>query len=278
LHEVRFVLALAAFAAAALFVVLPQRFTLVLPLLVFVYLAVAQRTIESQLTAASRGALSQGIRSVPRDWIDRRVGKDADVAAVWTGRTDAHVIWENEFFNRSVDRVYDTGAPMPGALPSTRVFVDGDGYLRDRKGRTIRHRYVLADGSLDLNGVKAAADAPLGISLWKVDGPLRSLTRVTGLYPGGTWSGPSVQYRRLQCAGGAVRVTLLGDASLFARVQRVRAGDVTRLIVPGVPAQMTVPLSSCRVRFDVSPTKVPGTRDDRVLGAHFLSFEYLPPR
>jgi hypothetical protein len=278
LHEMRFVLALAALAAAALFVVIPRRFTPVLPVLVLVYFAVVQHPIESELTATSRAALSQGIRSVPRDWIDRSVGKDADVAAVWTGRTDAHVIWENEFFNRSVGGVYDTGRAMPGALASTRVTVDGEGYLRDTEGRTIHHRYVLADGSLDLAGVKAAADDALGVNLWKVDGPLRSLTSVTGLYPGGTWSGPTVEYRRLHCAGGAVRVALLGDASLFARVQRVRAGDVTRLVVPGVPAAMTVPLSGCRARFAVDPTKVPGGGDERRLGVHFLSFQFLPPR
>jgi len=239
---------------------------------------VVQHPIESELTAASRAALAQGIRSVSRDWIDRRVGKDADVAAVWTSRADAHAIWENEFFNRSVGRVYDTGPSLPGGLASVRVSVDRRGYLREAEGRTIQHRYVLADGSLDLVGVKAAADESLGLTLWRVEGPLRSLTRVTGLYAGGTWSGPTVEYSRAHCAGGALRVMLLGDASLFTGLQRVRAGDVTRLVVPGVPAAMTVPLSACRARFVVDPTRVPGGTDRRRLGVHFLSFEYLPPR
>jgi hypothetical protein len=276
LHQVRFVLALAALAGAALFAFVPRRFALVLPLLVFVYFAVSERPIESQLTSASRAALFGGIRSVPRDWIDRRVGKGADVAAIWTGRTDAHVIWENEFFNRSVGRVYDSGAAMPGGLASVRVTVGSDGYLREREGRTIRHRYVLSDGSLDLDGVKKASDSSLGINLWEVNGALRAITQVTGLYPGGTWSGSSVDYRRLHCAGGSVRVTLLGDSSLFARTQMVRAGSVMRLVTPGVPATMTAPLAQCQARFTVIPTKVPGGHDSRRLGIHFLSFEYLP--
>jgi len=230
------------------------------------------------MTAASRAALAQGIRTVPRDWIDRRVGRGADVAAVWTARADPHAIWENEFFNRSVGSVYDIGPQLPGRLASVRVSVDGAGYLRDGRGHTIRRRYALTDGTLDLDGARVAADDALGLSLWRVDGPLRSLTSVTGLYPGGTWSGPSVDYRRANCRGGAIRVTLLGDASLFARLQRVRAGDVTRLVVPGVPAAMTVPLHDCRARFVVDPTRVPGGGDRRRLGVHFLSFDYVPPR
>jgi hypothetical protein len=276
LHQVRFVLALAAIAAAALFAILPRRFALVLPLLVFVYFVVSQRPIESQLTFASRDVLFQGIRSVPPDWIDRRVGKGADVAAIWTGRTDAHVIWENEFFNRSVGPVYNVGVAMPGGLASVRVTAGSDGYLRDAEGTTIHHRYVLSDGSLDLNGVKKASDSSLGINLWEVHGAIRSLTRITGLYPGGTWSGPSVVYRRLQCDGGSVRVTLDGDASLFQRDQIVRAGGVARRVFPVVATTMTVPLARCQARFTVSPTKVPGHGDARRLGVHFRTFEYLP--
>jgi hypothetical protein len=284
LGQVRLVATLCALAAASLFVLVPQRFALALPLLVFMYFAVSARPIESRTTFASRGALFQGIRSVPPDWIDRRVGADADVAAIWTGKTDVHVIWENEFFNRSVGRVYDVGSAIPGGLASTAVSVARDGYLRNSAGHLLRRRYVLVDGSLDLNGVKLASDSggriPLGVNLWKLSGPVRSLTRVDGLYLNDTtrWSGPSVTYRRFECRGGSVRVTLLGDSNLFTRAQTVRASGVTRHVQPGVPTKMTVPLVGCRARFVVSPTKVPGRQDLRRLGIHFLSFEYLPRR
>jgi hypothetical protein len=277
LGQVRLVATLCALAAAALFLLVPRRFALALPLLVFVYFAVSQRPIESRTTFASRGALFQGIRSVPPDWIDRRVGADADVAAIWTGKTDVHVVWENEFFNRSVGPVYDVGAAIPGGLASTAVSIARDGYLR-AAGHRLRRRYVLVDGSLDLNGVKLASDTPIGINLWKLRGPVRSLTKVDGLYPDDTWSGPVVAYRRLECRGGSVRVTLLGDSHLFTRAQTVRAAGVTRRVQPGVPTSMTVPLAGCRARFAVSPTKVPGPQDLRRLGIHFLSFEYLPGR
>jgi hypothetical protein len=278
LHDVRLVATLAALAVAAVFLLVPARWALALPLLVFVYFAVSERPIESRTTYASRGALFQGVRSVQPDWIDRRVPKGADVAAIWTGRPDVHVIWENEFFNRSVGAVYDVGSAIPGGLASTTATVGKDGYLRDAAGDLVRHGYVLVSGSLDLNGVKLGSDTPIGDSLWRLDGPIRSLTQVHGLYPDDTWSGRVVSYHRLECTGGSVRVALLGDATLFHRPQIVRAGSVTREVRPGAPTGMTVPLTDCSARFTVSPTIVPGHGDPRTLGIHFLSFEYLPSR
>jgi hypothetical protein len=275
-HQAWLVATLVAVCAGALFAFLPRRFTLALPLLVFVYFAVSQRPIENLLTRASRDSLFVGIRSVPPDWIDRSVGRQADVAAIWNGRTNAYAIWENEFFNRSVGPVYHVGRNMPGGLFSPVAHVGADGYLRDAKGRTIHHRYVLSDGSLELNGVKRAADVALGMTLWDVQGAMRALTEVTGLYSGGTWSGSSVVYRRRQCDGGSVRVLLASDAGLFKRFQTVRAGGVTRRVYPLRATTMTVPLTHCRARFVVSPTKVPGHGDRRRLGVHFLLFEYLP--
>jgi hypothetical protein len=73
-------------------------------------------------------------------------------------------------------------------------------------------------------------------------------------------------------------VTLAGDAGLFQDPQTVRAGGVTRRVFPLVATTMTVPLTHCRVRFVVSPTKVPGRGDSRRLGVHFRLFEYLPRR
>ncbi len=274
-HEAWLVATLVALCAGALFAVVPRRLNFALPLLVFVYFAATQRPIENLLTNASRDSLFVGIRSVPPDWIDRRVGRDADVAAIWTRRTNAYMIWENEFFNRSVGSVYNVGPAIAGGIATPVANVGADGYLRDAEGRTIHHRYVLSDSSFELNGVKRAADASLGITLWEVHGAIRALTGVTGLYPGGTWSGSSVVYRRRLCAGGSVRVTLAGDASLF-RSQTVRAGGVTRRVVPLTATTMTVPLTHCSARFVISPTKVPGHGDSRRLGVHFLVFEYLP--
>jgi hypothetical protein len=278
LNEIRVLATICALAAGALFVIVPRRYVVALPVFVLVYFVAAQRPIENRTTLVSRDALAQAIRSVPTDWIDQRVPNTAQVAAIWTGKTDIHAIWENEFFNRQVGDVYDVGEPQPGGLVSKPVRVAIDGSVTDDRGRPLRARYVLADGTFDVNGVRLASDRLLGLNLWQVRGPVRALTRVTGLYANDTWSGRVVTYRRRGCDGGAVRVTLLGDPSVFKRAQTVRASGVTRTIVPGFRTPMTVPLVGCRARFTVTPTTVPGGHEERRLGIHFVSFEYLPPK
>jgi hypothetical protein len=277
-QEIRLVAMLVALAAATLLLVMPRRFVLVLPVLLLAYFVVSQRPIESLTTHVSRAALDQGIRSGPVDWIDRRIPEGSDVAAIWTGRTDPHVIWENEFFNRRVGPVYDVGAPIPGGLASTAVRVARDGSLTDTAGRPVRRRLVLVDGTLDVQGVKLASVAPLGLNLWEVSGSVHVLTKVTGLYANSTWSGPVVVYRRNDCAGGSVRVVLAGDPNIVRQQQTVRGNGVTRIVQPGVLTGMTVPLVDCGARFAVTPTRAPTKSEQRRLGIHFVSFEYLPPR
>ena len=277
-------------AAALAFLVVPRRYVLVLPLLVLVYFAVSQKPIEGKQRSASVGALYAGIRAPQRDWIDRAVGRDANVSVIWSGSTDRHSIWENEFFNRSVGTIYDTGAPLLGDLPEIHVTADRKtGLMRDPDGKLIRSRYMLTDGSVSLRGRVLATDPLKGILLYRVSGPLRQTTRVTGLYPQDTWSGPNVTYKRYSCRGGTLTVELLGDTALFTTPQTVVAvvngHEVRRLVVPpGKPTTMSVPLEprnlTCSVLFKVSPTAIPAVvtkgenPDPRNLGLHFDRFSY----
>ena len=82
----------------------------------------SRRRRSRRSTTSSRSSRCSAASPSPplhRDWIDRTVGSNAKVAAVWTGNTDKFTIWENEFFNRSVGTVYATGPPLPGR-PSRR--------------------------------------------------------------------------------------------------------------------------------------------------------------
>jgi hypothetical protein len=134
------------------------------------------------------------------------------------------------------------------------------------------------------------AHDPLGIDLYRVDGPIVVLTHVTGLYPGDTWSGKNVTYQRVECGGGSLAVGLQGDAGLFKRPQTVTAtesgGQVGRATIPvNGETTLTVPLRPtanhrCVVHFTLGRTVVPklvekGSTDPRPLGAHFLRFQYL---
>jgi hypothetical protein len=291
IEQVALVVTLSCIAAAALFVTVPRRYALVLPLLVLVYFAVSQKPIEGKHRAASLGALFAGITNPHRDWIDRAVGSDAQVAAIWSGNTDRYAIWENEIFNRSVGKVYDLGSTLSGDLPETRLTVDKRTGIMSANGRPVRSRYLLTDSSVEIDGTVVARDARKGMFLYRLFGPLRQTSYVTGLYPQDTWSGATVKYTRLDCGGGSVTVQLQSDPGLFTKPQTVVATaggrEVGRVqVAPTATRLLTAPLvrdhRTCTVTFTVSPTAVPAVvtkgvnTDPRELGIHFTRFSYHP--
>jgi hypothetical protein len=280
----------AGLAAALAFLFLPRRWLLALPAAVLAYFALATYPIvrgEHGMEVAAAGALFQGIGG-ERDWIDRAAGGE-DVAVLYTGLPDRFTVLQNEFFNRSVGRVYTTSGPMDGGLPETAVTVDeATGEVRRADGSVVRAAYALADSSVALDGVPVARDPRLPLTLYRVGGPLVSTTFVDGVYDD-QWSGPEVTWRRLRCTGGTLTVTLDNDAGLFAEPQQVAAlseGPGLRQVSfvrlrPGETGQLEIPLVAndgvCTVDFQIAPTKVPGDGDTRELGTHFRAFDYDEP-
>lgn len=277
----------------AAFALVPRRFLLVLPLVVLVYWLVALKPIwfgpyPYGVRQAGAGALFQGIRGVERDWIDRAVPGGSTAAVLWTGRSDRMTVNQNEFFNRRVSQVYYTAAPTPGGIGEIPVSVDpGTGMLRLGDGRPVRPGYLLTDGSVEPDAVPVARDALLGMTLWRVVGPVvLARTTTTGLYPSDTWSGPVVTWTREHCRGGSLTVSLSGDAQLLPDGSTVTASTGQRVrVIPNEAATLRVPLTPrdgrCTARFDITPTAVPshviaGSTDDRVLGVHFTAFAYRP--
>jgi hypothetical protein len=285
---------LAGLALVVLLAVVPARYAIAVPVVLLGVFLVLSRPVWSGphgVLRSGEGALFQGIRGVPRDWIDDRVPSGDEVAVLWTGRADRFTVNQNEFFNRSVGRVYYTSQPTPGGIGETPVRVDADGTIRTATGATVDAPYALLDGSVTPDGRVVARD-DLGTTLWRLYGPLSSLTRVDGLYPNDTWSGATVTWKRLRCKGGRLLVGLHSDPTLFAgRLTRVtafvRGAPVAAITVaPEGSATLRVPLAPtggrCIVRFRVDPTRVPadvvpGSTDDRRLGAHFDSFVQEEP-
>jgi hypothetical protein len=284
---------LVSIALAAAFLWLPRRHAPWLPVLVAAGLLTVWLPLQLwdySFPKASLGALYQGINTgVDRDWIDAAVGRDADVAALWTNPSkDYFQIWENEFFNRSVRRVYDLGQPLPGAMPERTAEVDvASGRLTSR-GRPIDADYVLVPSTTQLVGKVVAHDeTPNGrLDLVRVAKPARLTTRIVGWYPPpDTWSGPTLTWTRSDCSGGSLTVVVRNDPSLAPHGQRIvarpagGAGETFRL-----PARQTRPITvrftaACRVTFTITPSAVPaqviqGSTDTRELGAHFDSFAY----
>jgi hypothetical protein len=280
LGEVRWAALGVSLAAGAVFVLLPRRYALVLPGLVAVYFVLTTAVVANGrhgIHQAALGKLWAGIRTAHPDWIDRAVGPDAKVAILRDQRTPDEVVWENEFFNRSVDKIYAYNSTrVPDPLPEETLTLARSGSLG------VDVQYVLG---ADVVGKLIATDGDLGVSLYRVDGPLFvHVTHVRGLYPD-TWSGKQVTYTRSRCTGGLLTVQLESDASLFKAMQVVTAYEGgrrvgTASITPAGTAALIVPLrgaaGSCTVTFDVAHTAVPGHGDPRVLGAHFLSFTTSP--
>ena len=277
-------------AAAALFVLVPRRYVLVLPAVVLAYFAIVIQPIQAGphgMEQAAAGALFEGIRTGQRDWIDRAVADDS-VAVLWTGKTNRFTVLMNEFFNRSVGPVYTLGGPMPGGLPETAVRVDPEtGEIRRiDDGSVVEEGYVLTDGTVALDGDAVASDELLGVTVYGVGGPLVSTTTVSGI-DNDFWSGPDASYRRVRCRGGALEVTLGSDPGTFKEEQTVLATDAdgnalsSITFMPQETVKLRVPLRPendvCTVHFRITPTVVPGGGDLRELGARFLAFDYKRP-
>jgi hypothetical protein len=281
-----------AIGAAALVLFLPRRLALAVPLLVLLYFLVALIPIEQRVTRASQASLVSGIRT-DRDWIDRAVPPGAEVSVLWTEGGNLYGVWQGEFFNRSIGTVYSAAGRVLGDLPQTRLTGDPQaGLLRDPDGRPVQPRYLLVDNSFTPSGRIIARDRAQGIFLYELDGPLRSAAKITGLYPGDTWSGAQVTYTRHDCVGGTLSAKLRGDPSLFTQPQTVTArveGEVAGRVTfkPTEERELVVALrpreENCVVEYSVSPTGVPAeltlgrNPDTRVLGVHFDRFDYARP-
>ncbi|MHB8642887.1 MAG: glycosyltransferase family 39 protein [Gaiellaceae bacterium] len=282
-----------AVVAALLFLLVPRRLAGLLPLVVAaIFVAVTWTAMDYThgFQRAAVGALFQGDTNPHRDWIDRAVGHNANVAVVWTAcasqqcpqprsQTDDKVVWENEFFSRSVGTVYYLHDPLPGGLPERPLTFDAaSGYFRS-DGALIRAPYVLVDSSVEPVGTVVAKDVTKGTSVYRLHGPLRQAVWIRGLYPD-YWSGPRLEYVRRGCTGGLLSVVLQGDVNLISKPSHVvvtsfgerLAQAVVKPLEPQHPLDVTLRphRGICEASFTTTPTAVPGAGDTRRLGIRFI--------
>jgi hypothetical protein len=279
-----------AIAGASLAAVVSPRRAWVLVAAVLVYYAwVDVRPVHRTIVQASHDAIGAGI-TVRKDWVDRRVG-GGQVALVTYGRSTALPYFENEFFNRSVRKLYTLSGPYD-SLPRTDVEPHATGVLQDAAGKRVNARYVLADYQERPVGRLIARDRGTGMGLYATAPPVRLLSRIDGIDLD-RWSGPEALYTRWGCHGGTLRAHVLSDPVLYHRgVQTMTAllGDRilgTKTVPTTRPATFTVSLPSnvpvCAVKYRITPTAVPaqvfpGNGDTRTLGIRFLRFDYVPAR
>ena len=181
-----FAVLIATALAGLCFLFVPARLSLVAVMLVFANFLVIGTIARAQFEQGSKDAQAAGIGVPGRDWIDRAVGPDANVSVVWSQlvpRSELweprfaarrRAIWESEFFNRSLRRVYTLGLGMPYNLPSTELTLGLGGSLLDRRTcSVVSAQYVLAHESLGLEGRVVATDPRTRMALFAVSGPVR---------------------------------------------------------------------------------------------------------
>ena len=146
---------------------------------VIVTFAVTGFFVAARYSAISRSAADWGSPAT-KDWIDRAVGQEAEVAAIWSGRFSRglegrYSIWENEMFNHAVGPVYDLREPLKRYVPETRVRVRASsGVLENFLGEPVSADYVLTDKDFPVIGRVVARDAHTGVVLYAVDGVVRA--------------------------------------------------------------------------------------------------------
>lgn len=284
-----------ALAAAAAVVLVPRRGVMVLVGLVAAYFVVSSAVVQNGrhgIVQASAGSLWAGIRAPDRDWVDHAAGRDSTVSLVWVANPEAHPVYENEFFSRSIKTIYAVGHDIwTGGLPETELRERADGTLVDLDGVPPRFGRAVVPLSLSVGGKLLAKDVGAGLELLAINGTAIELSNTTGLY-GDLWSHRRVSYLRRRCSGGFVSVVLQSDSKLFSSVNTVTAYEdgkrvAATAVSPTTPAKrFLVPLqggpnAQCIVQFQVHTLHVPaqvepGSTDTRALGMRFLSFDYLP--
>jgi hypothetical protein len=285
-------------AAALGFALLPRRFAaVVLPATVAVFLIVSSYSVFGSIRDHARATLGLTNPADP-SWIDNRIGTGSDAAYFYGASADligeAQVMWQTEFWNRSVGTlIYPHGFPDPASLPTRVATFDAltGRITRTPDGGSVAGiRYVVAPSTVQPAGDLLEQQGRL--ALYRIDPPMRLATHLGGVSPD-SWMGnfaalthyatPSrrarlhVRVSREAWTGesplGRVKISVgplvtnsgqptIGEPAV-TRMWTIRSGQARSFILP-------TPESAFRLEVSVEPTFSPadyGFADGRQLGA-----------
>jgi hypothetical protein len=218
---------------------------------------------------------SQGTNEL--SWIDKTIGSDADAAFLLTPdfQADPHPLWQSDFWNRSVRRVFLLDALDPSGYPAIPTTLNRAGRLVTAPG-TRQPQYLVTAPGVDIEG-KLLASTPR-LALYRVAAPLRLADRSSGLTADG-WTGADATYTRydpgakvvsvdlsrpaLPAVPSRVRLELVSKSSTLAHRAWIARSDSTRTF------RFRAPPAPFSVRIHVAPTFSPsqfGIADTRQLG------------
>jgi hypothetical protein len=286
--EARTLMGLGAIVAVLLFAVLPRTIALwTIPSALAVFLMLSSGSVfakETYIASATRHA--GGLTGDP-SWIDHAVGSSQRAEFLDTTEIpDPHILWQTQFWNRSVRRIFGVTANDPSIPDVTASLSAATGQIRPNLpagSPDADPRYVVAASNVAVAGKRIAQAGFL--SLYRVDPPLGLASVVSGVQPD-AWMGSTASYtdyrghvpHRLRVL--VWRPKLHGPPP--ARV-RVTVGSVRATGLPTVWATQswtvkngsrhlfTLPIRGApfQVRLTADPTFVPsayGLADTRILG------------
>jgi hypothetical protein len=166
--NVLLLVAMAAVAMAGLFFLLrPPRLPAVAPLLLLLYFVSVLATAERWYHLEGSAADTSG---PDRAWVDHAIGRHARAVAVFSGVRAPYLIWEAEFFNRSVRTFYYLRQPSWRGFPEQKLVVRRrTGVLVDEAGKPLHARYALVDPWVVLGGRVIARDRASGMRLYRLN-------------------------------------------------------------------------------------------------------------
>jgi len=292
LSEVRTLIGLGAICAGLLFAALPRRFSIwAVPLLVAAFLTISSGSVFARVTFISDATRHAGALGSDPSWIDHAVGPNARVEFLYTSDIDRdqHILWQSEFWNRSLRRVFGVTSQDP-TIPDVSAPVDpATGRIRPNLpagSPDARPRYVVAASGVAVAGKRLAQNGFL--SLYRVTPPLGLSSLASGVQPD-AWTGSEATYTSFRDSG-ARRLNVLvwrpptsgpPPAHVTVKVGPLRSGSTWETqrwtLRNGKRHLFALHLKPgpYRVRLSVDPTFVPsqfGQADPRTLGVQ-VSFD-----
>ncbi|MBA3382427.1 MAG: hypothetical protein H0T97_11300 [Actinobacteria bacterium] len=219
-------------ALAAAFVLLPRRMLAASAMVVALGFVAASVHATREIDRLSGLERAHDFGAGDRRWVDR-----ADVAPVLhldTGEQPSTSVARVTFWNHSIRRLLRLEGVPAQALPQKAVSISTGGALVDPSGREVSAPYAVLPATIALDGERLGSSPPTDIApgsgLWRVDEPLRLVSRTEGFSPIGDFGRAKIVV--YPCGPGALELDLLGKDGLPIRV-----------IVNGFPWQ-TVELES----------------------------------
>jgi Dolichyl-phosphate-mannose-protein mannosyltransferase len=236
-------------AAIALLVyaLLPRRLLPLLPLVLVTGFAAV--SVEATNRIAFEADLLAGQSTGPvHRWIDERV--QGPVAFLYIGEFNWPAAWENLFWSRRVEHVYDLlTARIPGGLPQDSVGPLEDGRLVLVDGSPAQGDYVVSQYPVQFRG-RVLGSAGEGFQLWQLDPPFRISVwtqRVAG----------HVRVLAYACRPGRLRLEVVGTPDSPIDLRR-NDRPYRRAVIPesgtwsgSIPAAPRRPVGTRLCTFDV---------------------------